>query len=166
MCLKKFHPRLRPSSGLLKNQIKDNIIQVLLLSITGVAVIVSDMPQDQISEALKELCLVQVKPLCDLIEKQTKPVKNTKSDPVFWLDRLAAIFKHTTPKVVCEPHPCAVVIDELWPVLSKTCDTYQADARIMEHSCRCLRYIFYFVHLLLLLLIILKYLIYIKSNKG
>lgn len=106
----------------------------------GVAVIVSDMPQDQISEALKELCLVQVKPLCEVIENQTKPVKNTKSDPVYWLDRLAAIFKHTTPKVVSDPHPCQSVITELWPVFYKTCDTYQEDARIMEHSCRCLRY--------------------------
>lgn len=106
----------------------------------GVAVIVSDMPNDQISEALKELCLVQVKPLCELIEAQTKPEKNKKSDPVFWLDRLAAIFKHTIPKTVSDPHPCQAVITELWPVLSNTCETYQEDARIMEHACRCLRY--------------------------
>ncbi|KAI5710623.1 hypothetical protein M8J75_010212 [Diaphorina citri] len=106
----------------------------------GVAIIVSDMPQDQISEALKQLCLVQVKPLCELIEKQIKPEKNKKSDPVIWLDRLAAIFKHTSPRIMSEPHPCQGVITELWPVLSKTCETYQQDARVMEHSSRCLRY--------------------------
>uniref|UniRef100_A0A8D8ZEZ3 Transportin-3 n=1 Tax=Cacopsylla melanoneura TaxID=428564 RepID=A0A8D8ZEZ3_9HEMI len=106
----------------------------------GVAIIVSDMPPDQISGALKELCLVQVKPLCELIEKQTKPEKNKKSDPVLWLDRLAAIFKHTSPRTMSEPPPCQGVITELWPVLSRTCDTYQEDARIMEHACRCLRY--------------------------
>lgn len=106
----------------------------------GVAIIVSDMPPNQISDALKELCLVQVKPLCELMEKQAKPEKNKKSDPVLWLDRLAAIFKHTSPKSVTEPHPCQGVITDLWPVLSKTCDTYQEDARIMEHACRCLRY--------------------------
>lgn len=29
---------------------------------------------------------------------------------------------------------------QVWPILSKTCDKYQQDSRIMERVCRCLRY--------------------------
>ena len=44
----------------------------------------------------------------------------SKSDPVLWLDRLAAIFRHVTPSVAeGQPHPCQPVVMEVWPVLSQ-----------------------------------------------
>jgi len=31
-------------------------------------------------------------------------------------------------------------IAQMWPILSNTCTKYQADGRVMERCCRCLRY--------------------------
>uniref|UniRef100_H2RLY5 Transportin-3 n=1 Tax=Takifugu rubripes TaxID=31033 RepID=H2RLY5_TAKRU len=67
---------------------------------------------------------------------------NGKSaDPTIWLDRLAVIFRHTNPIVENgQSHPCQKVIQEIWPVLSQTLNTHQADNRIVERCCRCLRF--------------------------
>jgi transportin-3 len=71
-------------------------------------------------------------------------VKGTKTDPVFWVDRLSALFRnptvHDKDGTVVE-HPCSIAIcQDLWPAISKVCDKYKADPRIMERVCRCLRY--------------------------
>ncbi|KAM7367472.1 hypothetical protein PAMP_015369 [Pampus punctatissimus] len=67
---------------------------------------------------------------------------NGKSaDPTVWLDRLAVIFRHTNPIVENgQTHPCQKVIQEIWPVLSETLNIHQADNRIVERCCRCLRF--------------------------
>ncbi|CAB1333812.1 unnamed protein product [Coregonus sp. 'balchen'] len=63
------------------------------------------------------------------------------ADPTVWLDRLAVIFRHTNPIVENgQTHPCQKVIQEIWPVLSETLNTHQADNRIVERCCRCLRF--------------------------
>ncbi|XP_041355041.1 transportin-3-like [Gigantopelta aegis] len=62
-------------------------------------------------------------------------------DPTKWLDRLAAIFRYTNPLVTNgQVHPCQQVIQEIWPVLSQACSKYQADVRIVERCCRCIRF--------------------------
>ena len=39
------------------------------------------------------------------------------------------------------PHPCTqTVIEDIWPVVSAVCDIYANDARIMERSCRTIRF--------------------------
>ncbi|XP_012271220.1 transportin-3 isoform X2 [Orussus abietinus] len=103
----------------------------------GVSIILARLPREEIGPAMKELCWFQARPLCELLES-----RGNQSDPVIWLDRLAAIFRHTNPskEESNEPHPCQSVITEMWPVLSKTCTTYQRDARLMERCCRCLRF--------------------------
>lgn len=107
----------------------------------GVSVILGRMPPDQIQQAMKQICFFQINPLCQLVENDVKTEKGTKTDPVLWLDRLAAIFRHTKPVVENgEVHPCQSVITEVWPVLSNTCNKYQADIRVMERCCRCLRF--------------------------
>ncbi|RXM30474.1 Transportin-3 [Acipenser ruthenus] len=56
-------------------------------------------------------------------------------------DRLAVIFRHTNPIVENgQTHPCQKVIQEIWPVLSETLNKHQADNRIVERCCRCLRF--------------------------
>ncbi|XP_046388483.1 transportin-3 [Ischnura elegans] len=108
----------------------------------GVAVILGRLPPDEIQRAMKQLCWIQITPLCQLVENNSlKTEKGTKTDPALWLDRLAIIFRHTNPIVENgKVHPCQPVITEIWPVLSNTCTKYQADSRIMERCCRCLRF--------------------------
>ncbi|KAE8750021.1 hypothetical protein FOCC_FOCC003145 [Frankliniella occidentalis] len=107
----------------------------------GVAVILGRLPTDQITPRMKEICFLQVQPLCELLESDVKVQKATRTDPVYWLDRLAVIFRNTSPSVQNGTvHPCRDVLTEVWPVLSKTCDKYQEDSRVMERVCRCLRY--------------------------
>ncbi|PIK33175.1 Transportin-3, partial [Apostichopus japonicus] len=63
------------------------------------------------------------------------------SDPTVWLDRLAAIFRYTTLSVSNgQPHPCAALLQSIWPVLSDILTKYQTDIRIVERWCRCLRF--------------------------
>uniref|UniRef100_A0A4W3HDV9 Transportin-3 n=1 Tax=Callorhinchus milii TaxID=7868 RepID=A0A4W3HDV9_CALMI len=51
------------------------------------------------------------------------------------------VSKHTNP-VVAEgrPHPCQKVIQEIWPIISETLFRHQADNRMVERCCRCLRF--------------------------
>lgn len=107
----------------------------------GVAIILGRLPVQQIPEAMKEICLVQVKPICDLVQTDIKPERGKSSDPVLWLDRLAIIFRHTNPVVENGAvHPCLGVITEIWPVLSGVMNKYQGESRVMERCCRCLRF--------------------------
>ncbi|XP_008555701.1 transportin-3 [Microplitis demolitor] len=110
----------------------------------GVSIILARLPREEITRAMKELCWFQVRPLCALMELTGIPVtRATKTDPVFWLDRLAAIFRHTNPSVDSNdtlPHPCRDVVTEIWPVLSRAFNKYSADSRIMERCCRCVRH--------------------------
>ncbi|XP_015116799.1 transportin-3 [Diachasma alloeum] len=111
--------------------------------IKGVSIISARLPRNEIAPAMKELCWIQARPLCELMEAQGIPLdRGTKTDPVYWLDRLAAIFRHTNPQIdnSNEAHPCQSVITEMWPVLSNVCNKYQEDSRVMERCCRCLRY--------------------------
>lgn len=68
--------------------------------------------------------------------------RNTKVDPTFWVDRLSALFRSTDIDLKPgQEHPCQKVIcEDVWPVISKVCNRFQADARVMERVCRCLRY--------------------------
>lgn len=106
----------------------------------GVAAVVSCMPYAELTAALREVCLLQVKPLCQLMEGDTIVIRGTKSDPVMWLDRLAAVFRNLNVKPTEQGHPCRDVVTEVWPVLSSTFNKYQSDLRIMEKCGRCVRF--------------------------
>lgn len=107
----------------------------------GVALIIAQLPSEQIHNAMKEICGFQIKPLCQLVQNDVKPEKGLKTDPAYWLDRLAVIFRHTNLEVENGAmHPCQAVVSEVWPILSTTCLKYQADGRIMERCCRCIRF--------------------------
>ncbi|KAL3266215.1 hypothetical protein HHI36_010397 [Cryptolaemus montrouzieri] len=107
----------------------------------GVAAIIGCMPPNDMVVAFREVSFIQINPLCHLIEQNTSPSKGTKSDPVLWLDRLSSVLRNIHVKLKGdEHHPCKTVVLEIWPVLSKTFDRYQADVRIMERCCRCVRF--------------------------
>lgn len=113
----------------------------------GVTIIVTRLSHDQLTQAAKEMIAIQTQPLLHLLAEDTpdaQPLKTdvkTRKDPTFWLDRLAAILRHTNPKVAeGEQHPVLPVLQELWPVLSQTFMKYAADLRVMERTCRCVRY--------------------------
>jgi len=76
------------------------------------------------------------------VTENTSCQRNTKQDPAYWLDRLSALYRSTLiDKQEGVLHPCSPAIcEDAWPVLSMVCDKYQADSRIMERVCRCLRY--------------------------
>lgn len=117
----------------------------------GVTIIVTRLPHAQLTAAAKEMIGVQTQPLLHLLAADdevvavspvaTKAEVKTRKDPTFWLDRLAAILRHTNPKVRDgEQHPIVPVLEELWPVLSRTFMKFAADLRVMERTCRCVRY--------------------------
>uniref|UniRef100_A0A668RJZ4 Transportin-3 n=1 Tax=Oreochromis aureus TaxID=47969 RepID=A0A668RJZ4_OREAU len=105
----------------------------------GTALVLARLPLEKIAECLSDLCAVQVMALKKLLTEQSTNGKS--ADPTVWLDRLAVIFRHTNPIVENgQTHPCQKVIQEIWPVLSETLNTHQADNRIVERCCRCLRF--------------------------
>lgn len=72
--------------------------------LSGVANIVQCMPHNDIPAALRELCSLQLNPLCELMERDVVPIRNTKTDPVLWLDRLASIFRGISVRVIEGKH--------------------------------------------------------------
>ena len=124
--------------------------------IKGVALILSTMPHEDISRAIKALCSLQLTSIQTLVQRQRASVsnpssggengrisKNSPNDPVLYLDRLAAILRHINPSNMSlnTIHPCAdTVIKDIWPVVSAVCDVYASDARIMERTCRTIRF--------------------------
>lgn len=107
----------------------------------GMAAIIGYMPSVELTVTLKEVCYLQVNPLCQLIDQDVLPVKGTKSDPALWLDRLASILRNVHIKhKMTEINPCKSVVLDIWPVISKTLLKYQSDGRIMERCCRCIRF--------------------------
>ncbi|XP_023333907.1 transportin-3 isoform X1 [Eurytemora carolleeae] len=125
----KFNLKPDPAKGLVK----------------GAALIVSIMPKDQLEGAVVKVCELQVSPLVAIMDAPRAPklVKNSPSDPVLYLDRLADVFRHVSPSngcVIPAPHPCKGVVEATWPALSRCCDLYADDERITERTCRTIRF--------------------------
>ncbi|RUS92156.1 hypothetical protein EGW08_000009 [Elysia chlorotica] len=108
----------------------------------GTSTILGRLNSNNITEALSQLCACQIAPLNKLLQEESGPVKHgSANDPTMWLDRLATIFRYTSPTVTNgQTHPCQPVIVEVWPVLSQACEKYQADVKIIERCCRCIRF--------------------------
>ncbi|KAL4659483.1 transportin-3 isoform X2 [Arapaima gigas] len=105
----------------------------------GTALVLAHLPLEKIAECLSDLCAVQVIALKKLLSHE--PSNGKSVDPTVWLDRLAVIFRYTNPTVENgQTHPCQKIILEIWPVLSETLNKHQADNRVVERCCRCLRF--------------------------
>lgn len=87
--------------------------------VTGVSIILARLPHEEITTAMRELCCFQASSLWALLTDSIPIERGTKTDPVIWLDRLAAIFKHTNPQIPNpidepnKPHPCQSVVVEV-----------------------------------------------------
>jgi len=115
--------------------------------IKGVVMIISIMNQQQLCGAVEKVCSIQVTPLnavMDAAAASPKIVKHSTSDPVLYLDRLSAVFRHVQPNNGCPagaaPHPCKPVVEGVWPVLSRALHLYQEDVRVTERACRTVRF--------------------------
>ncbi|XP_040069100.2 transportin-3 isoform X2 [Ixodes scapularis] len=107
----------------------------------GTVLVLTQMSPDKITGGLRELCRIQLDPLTQLMNAEETGTEGIRSEPTVWLDRLAAIFRHTNVTVAAgQPHPCQPVVEEVWPVLSRACHRYQGDTRVMERCCRCIRF--------------------------
>lgn len=101
----------------------------------------------RVTVAVKTLIDLQLMPIMALLEKAgqngSKIVRQSTNDPVLYLDRLAAIFRHVSLNLdPGQPHPASgLAIQVVWPVLSQTCTVYVQDSRIMERTCRALRFV-------------------------
>jgi transportin-3 len=101
----------------------------------GISQTVSRLPNDQITDVMRQLCNFQIAHLCMLMENEEK------KEPTQWIDRLAAIYRHMNPRVgENEANPATVVIIENWQVLSKMLDYYKANEKVIERIVRCVRY--------------------------
>eukprot|EP00794_Sanderia_malayensis_P013001 gene13002-14340_t len=110
----------------------------------GAASVLSCLPYEQITEGLTKLCIPQVRHLTEILhnsKSQEYKAQKGRNDPVLPVDRLATIFRHTSPVVMAgKNHPCQTVVEELWPHLSGIAEKYKHSERIMERICRCLRF--------------------------
>lgn len=76
----------------------------------------SSLNCEELTQAMKELCWFQAKHLCEIMERRIPIEAGTKTDPVVWLDRLAAIFRHTDLDPTINRfghHPCENAVTEV-----------------------------------------------------
>lgn len=107
----------------------------------GASLILSRMPHDKIADGLRQLCVIQLTPLAQVVQNAETVKDGSKGDPTIWLDRMAAIFRNLNVTVTNgQLHPCQPLVQEMWPLLSSTCSKYQTDVRIIERCCRCIRF--------------------------
>lgn len=108
----------------------------------GISIIVGRLQIDELVQPLQQLCSYQIVPLRELVDANVKVERHQRTDPSYWLDRIAAIVRYTDPDVrENEKHPCfEILYYEVWPIISEIFIKYQTDSRIMERSCRCIRY--------------------------
>jgi transportin-3 len=101
----------------------------------------------RIAMAMKTMIDLQLAPISNLLDKAgqngSQIVCNSTSDPVLYLDRLAAIFSHVNIELEPgQPHPLAsLATQDVWPILARNFSVFTADSRIMERTCRTLRFV-------------------------
>ncbi|CAK1600531.1 unnamed protein product [Parnassius mnemosyne] len=101
------------------------------------------LPPHQLPAALQHAAAVQLQPLRQLLHAPAHDMtKGTRSDPVLWLDRLAALFRDVDvpPASVADPHPCMPALNDCWPVIRDVMKKWVSEGRVMERACRCLRF--------------------------
>uniref|UniRef100_A0A1Q3F9K1 Transportin-3 n=1 Tax=Culex tarsalis TaxID=7177 RepID=A0A1Q3F9K1_CULTA len=126
-CLDGFEIQTESAIGLLK----------------GISIIIGRLPGEQLTTAMQELCSFQVQALSQLAtgEDDGLGAKKDRHDPIFWVDRLASIYRHVNPTIADnEVNPCVFVIVSNWSVLSRAMECYKNDSKIMERIVRCIRY--------------------------
>ncbi|XP_047513293.1 transportin-3 isoform X1 [Pieris napi] len=109
----------------------------------ALAAAISRLPHDQLCSAMRESVGVQLAGLSALLESNTELRKGSPTDPVLWLDRVAALFRDVDVAPPSDPtkgHPCMPAFKDAWPVLHRTMQKYVREGRVMERVCRCVRF--------------------------
>lgn len=107
----------------------------------GTVLVLAKMSPEQITDGMRQLCRIQTERLTQVINAEDTKAEGSRSEPIVFLDRLAAIFRNTNVNVPPgQSHPCQPVVEEVWPVLSQACHRYQADEKVTEQCCRCIRF--------------------------
>lgn len=109
----------------------------------GISLILTRLPREQLQPALREIVGFQLQPLAQLVETSSvgSVQRGERSDPVYWIDRACAIIRHTNPDVPdTVEHPTVAILNDAWQLISRVMDKYQTDLRIMERTCRLIRY--------------------------
>lgn len=67
----------------------------------GVSITIARLPKNEVTQAVRQICAFQSQPLVQLLAEPStgKADDRGKRDPAFWLDRLAAVLRHTHPEV-------------------------------------------------------------------
>lgn len=73
----------------------------------------------QLTVAMREAVGIQLRPLAELVKSDVELRKGTASDPVQWLDKLAALFRDVDARAgpQAEEHPCLPALADAWPVI-------------------------------------------------
>ncbi|XP_041987745.1 transportin-3 [Aricia agestis] len=100
------------------------------------------LPHDQLALAMQEAVAQQLGGLRTLLASGAELRKGTRSDPVLYLDRLAALFRDVDvpPHTVDAAHPCMPAFEDVWPVVNQIMLKYVKDGRVIERACRCVRF--------------------------
>uniref|UniRef100_T1GDV0 Importin N-terminal domain-containing protein n=1 Tax=Megaselia scalaris TaxID=36166 RepID=T1GDV0_MEGSC len=109
----------------------------------GFSLIVSKLQSPQIESVLREICSFQFIPLARVVEEVSVEAvnKGERNDPSYWIDRACAIIRHTNPNIrSTDIHPTVQILTDAWPLLSQVLEKYQSDVRIIERTCRLIRY--------------------------
>ncbi|KAH8233997.1 hypothetical protein KR032_010147 [Drosophila birchii] len=109
----------------------------------GISLTLTRLPREQLQPALREIVGFQLQPLAQLVEANNAASvqRGERSDPVYWIDRACAIIRHTNPDVPdTVEHPTVAILNDAWQLISRVMDKYQTDLRIMERTCRLIRY--------------------------
>ncbi|RVE50748.1 hypothetical protein evm_004658 [Chilo suppressalis] len=106
----------------------------------ALAAALGPLPPAQLSVAMREAVGIHLATLSELVKCDREPVRGTEWDPVSGLDKLAALFRDVGVESAGAPHPCLPALADAWPVLRDVMHKYAADSRVMERSCRALRF--------------------------
>lgn len=103
----------------------------------GATDVLTKMPPDHVTAGVHTLCSLQTQPLTLLLADQGSSSSGSHGDPCIWIDRLTAIFRSCVMKLEAgQAHPCAPILEEVWPVVSALCHKYKQDQRTVERICR------------------------------
>ncbi|PAA62045.1 hypothetical protein BOX15_Mlig019098g1 [Macrostomum lignano] len=133
--------------------LKPDAAQELLCGITQV---LSRLPDEQqITAGLQRLCDVQVAGLEAALAARIAAGSRSgcsggsccgpnagKANPIPWLDCLATLFREFHPNLSSssESHPGLPVMRAVWPSIERTLAQYPDCMRVVEHTCRVIRY--------------------------
>ncbi|XP_064397245.1 transportin-3-like [Halichondria panicea] len=111
--------------------IKNESIVGLLKAVTE---ILSEMDSSSVGQGLLSLTTMISKPL-------TLVGVDGNVDVCVCVDRLAAVFRACSIKNSSDTsHPAKAAMTQLWPLLNQVLNTYQTQVKVIERTCRCVRF--------------------------